>query len=401
MKESVKLVQPSKRNNARYRLDFLNSETINGVCRFHESFPVYEQTPLVSLNNLAAELGIGGIYVKDESYRFGLNAFKVLGASYAIGKYLANKLGMDINELPYEKLVSDEVRNKLGKMTFITATDGNHGRGVAWTANQLKQHSVVYMPKGSSQERLENIKKEGADASITDMNYDEAVRLANSKAELNGWVIIQDTAWAGYTDIPTWIMQGYATMGYEAYKQLPDKPTHIFLQAGVGSMAGAITGLFASIYGDDCPHITVVEPNKADCVFRTAKADDGKLHFVTGHMDTIMAGLACGEPSSIGWSVLRDYAHSFISCPDYIAAKGMRILGNPPNNDRKVISGESGAVTAGLVAELMTNPKHSDIKEAIGLNENSKVLCFNTEGDTDRAHYKAVVWDGKNSSYNK
>lgn len=395
MKEEFKLVQLEHLPNQKYNIDFLGLEEAKRVQGFHASFPVYQKTPLAILNNTAGELGLGGIYVKDESYRFGLNAFKVLGGSFAIGNYMAEKLGMDIKELPYDRMISQEIKEKLGELTFVTATDGNHGRGVAWTANQLKQKAVVYMPKGSAKERLDNIRAEGADASITDYNYDEAVRLANSQAEKNGWIMVQDTAWEGYEDIPTWIMQGYGTMGYEAYEQLPEKPTHIFLQAGVGSMAGAITGLMANIYGEDRPIITIVEPNKADCLFRTAEADDGKLHFVTGDMDTIMAGLACGEPCSIGWNVLRSYADNFISCPDYTAAKGMRILGNPAGSDTKVVSGESGAAAFGCVAEIMSNPDLSAMKEKLKLNGESRVLFFNTEGDTDRENYKAVVWDGK------
>ena len=207
--------------------------------------------------------------------------------------------------------------------------------------------------------------------------------------------MVQDTAWEGYEDIPTWIMQGYGTMGLEAYEQIPEKPTHIFLQAGVGSMAGAVTGLFSSIYGKDRPIITIVEPNKADCLFRTAEANDGTRHFVTGDMNTIMAGLACGEPCSIGWNILADYADHFISCPDYVAAKGMRILGNPAGKDNRVVSGESGAASFGCVAEIMTNPALADIKKKLGLNENSRVLFFSTEGDTDRENYKSIVWDGK------
>lgn len=399
MKEEFKLVQLQHGTEEKYDINFLNEEEARKVQQFHASFPVYEKTPLAALPDTAAALGLGAMYVKDESYRFGLNAFKVLGGSYAIGNYLAQKLGMDISELPYEKMISDEVREKLGEITFVTATDGNHGRGVAWTANQLKQKAVVYMPKGSAEERLKNIQAEGADASITDLNYDEAVRLANSQAEKNGWVMVQDTAWEGYEDIPTWIMQGYGTMGFEAWGQLPEKPTHIFLQAGVGSMAGAVTGFFSNVYKEDRPIITIVEPNKADCLFRTAEANDGKLHFVTGDMNTIMAGLACGEPCSIGWNVLHSYADNFISCPDYAAAKGMRILGNPDGKDGKVISGESGAATVGCVAEIMTNPDLAWLKEKLQLDENSKVLFFSTEGDTDKENYKAVVWDGKYPSF--
>ena len=399
MKEEFKLVQLQHGTEEKYDINFLNEEEARKVQQFHASFPVYEKTPLAALPDTAAALGLGAMYVKDESYRFGLNAFKVLGGSYAIGNYLAQKLGMDISELPYEKMISDEVREKLGEITFVTATDGNHGRGVAWTANQLKQKAVVYMPKGSAEERLKNIQAEGADASITDLNYDEAVRLANSQAEKNGWAMVQDTAWEGYEDIPTWIMQGYGTMGFEAWGQLPEKPTHIFLQAGVGSMAGAVTGFFSNVYKEDRPIITIVEPNKADCLFRTAEANDGKLHFVTGDMNTIMAGLACGEPCSIGWNVLHSYADNFISCPDYAAAKGMRILGNPEGKDGKVISGESGAATVGCVAEIMTNPDLAWLKEKLQLDENSKVLFFSTEGDTDKENYKAVVWDGKYPSF--
>ena len=394
MREEFKVVQYERKSGPKYNLDFLNLESAKKVQSFHASFPVYKETPLVELKHTAKSMGLGNIYIKDESYRFGLNAFKVLGGSYAIGNYLAKRLGKSITEMPYEKLVSGEIKRELGDITFVTATDGNHGRGVAWTAKQLQQKSVVYMPKGSAEERLMNIRAEGADASITDLNYDEAVRLANSQAEQKGWVMVQDTAWEGYEDIPGWIMQGYGTMGYEAYMQLPEKPTHIFLQAGVGSMAGAVAGFFASVYGEDRPIITIVEPNKADCIYKTAEAADGKLHFVTGDMDTIMAGLACGEPCSIGWNVLRDYADNFISCPDYAAAQGMRVLGHPEPGDTKVVSGESGASAFGCIAEIMRDKTLVELKNKLKLDENSKVLFFSTEGDTDKENYKSIVWDG-------
>lgn len=395
MKEEFGMV--SREHGASFGCDLslFREAEIRRIRDFHRSFPMYKPTPLVSLPETAGCLGLGNVYVKDESFRFGLNAFKVLGGSYAVGKYLAQRLGRDIGEVSYEMLISPEVRAKLGDITFVTATDGNHGRGVAWTARQFGHRSVVYLPKGSAAERLNRIRAEGAKAEITDGNYDETVRLANRMASENGWVIVQDTAWEGYEDIPKWIMQGYGTMGLEAYEQLEEKPTHIFLQAGVGSMAAAIAGLFTSIYGKERPVIVIVEPNRADCLYRTAKANDGQRHFVTGSMDTIMAGLACGEPSSIGWGILADCADHFLSCPDYAAAKGMRILGNPASGDRRVISGESGAAAFGCVAEIMTNPGLSQMKERLGLDENSRVLFFSTEGDTDRENYRAIVWDGK------
>ena len=403
MVEGFKNINYKRKESNRTSLDFVNMDVAQKAQKFHSSFHNYNITPLTELKNLASAIGVNNIYVKDESYRFGLNAFKVLGGSYAIGNYIAEKLGEDIDNLSYDKMICDEVKNKLGDMTFITATDGNHGRGVAWTANCLKQKSVVYMPKGSSEERLNNIKAEGAEASITNMNYDEAVRFANDIAEKNDWVMVQDTVWEGYEKIPTWIMQGYTTMAYESYMQLQEikaeMPTHIFLQAGVGSFAGAVQGFFASVYGENRPITTIVEPSKADCIYRTAEKNDGNLHFVTGDMDTIMAGLACGEPNKIGYEVLRDYSDNFISCPDYVTAKGMRIMGNPIANDKKITSGESGAVTLGLVTEIMMNKDLDWLKKELKLDGNSRILCFSTEGDTDKESYKDIVWNGKYPSY--
>ena len=367
---------------------------------FHQSFPTYEPTPLVRLDAMAKESGVAGIYVKDESFRFGLNAFKALGGSYAVGKYIAQKLGKDIGELTFAEIISDQVRRELGDITFITATDGNHGRGVAWTARQLRQKCVVYMPKGSAQERLENIRAQGAEATITDLSYDDAVQKASEDAKRNGWVLIQDTAWPGYETVPTWIMQGYTTLGLEIMEQLGQvKPTHVFLQAGVGALSGAIDAFLADFYGDKRPVITIVEPNKADCIYRTAKANDGKLHAVTTEMNTIMAGLACGVPCTIGWEILKNHADYYVSMPDYVAAKGMRILGNPAGTDMKVISGESGAAGFGFAMELLLNKECENLKNQIGLDENSVILCISTEGDTDRANYRRIVWDGAYESY--
>ena len=370
-------------------------EQAKSVREFNRSFPMYAPTPLAQLPETAKALGIGAVYVKDESHRFGLNAFKVLGGSYAIGNHLAKKLGKPLSETGYDVLTAPETKKELGDITFITATDGNHGRGVAWTANTLGQRSVVHMPKGSAAERLHNIRAAGADADIIDGNYDDAVRLSRKEAAENGWVIVQDTSWPGYEEIPGWIMQGYCTMALEAYEQLPQKPTHMFLQAGVGSMAGAVAAFFADVYGQDRPKVIVVEPNSADCFYRTAKADDGKLHIVTGDVPTSMAGLACGEPCSIAWEILQSCADHFIAFPDWAAAKGMRILGNPLGADDRVISGESGASAFGCMAAILTEPALAEIKAELGLDGTSRVLFFSTEGATDRENYRKIVWDGQ------
>lgn len=384
--DDIKIVSLSH-NKDLCKVDTFGVDNARKVNRFHASFPEYKKTPLVSLNALSKQLGIKGLFVKDESYRFGLNAFKVLGGSYAIGNIIAHRLNMDISDLPYEKMVSEDIRKELGEVTFVTATDGNHGRGVAWTANRLKQKSVVYMPKGSALERLNNIKALGSDASITEMNYDDAVRLAKENADKYGWTVVQDTSWPGYNDIPTWIMQGYTTMALEASEQLNGiKPTHVFLQAGVGALAGAVTAFFADLYKEEKPIITIVEPNKADCIFKTVSANDGQLHFVKGDMDSIMAGLCCGEPCSIGYNILKDYGDHFISLPDSVTEKGMRVLYK--NN---VISGESGAVTTGLVVELLQNEELSYMKKQLKIDNDSVILCFSTEGDTDKANYQKII----------
>ena len=397
MKEKIKWKENTlPKDEEEEILEPFNKESINKVRDFHKSFPQYKETPLVNLNNLSKYLGVDGIYVKDESYRFGLNAFKVLGGSFAMAKYLAQILNKDISELPYEKLISNEVREELGKITFVTATDGNHGRGVAWTANKLKQKSVVYMPKGSSLTRLENIKNEGAEAYITDMNDDDDVRLAAKYANEHDGVIIQDTAWEGYEDIPTWIMQGYGTMALEALEQLNnygiEKPTHIFIQAGVGSLAGAVQGFFKAVFKEKAPIITIIEASKANCLYKSAVANDGVLRKVKGDMNTIMAGLACGEANIIGWRILKNHSQMFVSAPDYISEIGMRILGNPLSDDSRIVSGESGAVTLGVLYEIMNNSKYNELKEKLKLNKESKILLFSTEGDTDPEKYRKIVW---------
>ena len=271
-------------------------EQAQRVRHFHQSFPEYSVTPLVKLEVLAEELGVQSIYVKDESYRFGLNAFKVLGGSYAIAREIGRLLGLKEEELTLDRLLASDVKERLGTLNFVTATDGNHGRGVAWTAQRLGHRAVVFMPKGTAAERLENIRRLDAEASITNVNYDDTVRLARAYAAEHKGIVVQDTSWEGYDEVPLHIMQGYTTMGSEIVEQLEAygniKPTHVFLQAGVGAMAGAMAGFIADYYKERRPLITIVEPNQADCIYRTALANDGQLHTVGGALDSIMAVLA-------------------------------------------------------------------------------------------------------------
>jgi diaminopropionate ammonia-lyase len=361
--------------------------------QFHSQIEGYTPTPLVSLPHLAKKLGVKSIQVKDESHRFGLNAFKVLGGSYALARLLAAQLDVDIADIDMKTIGS-----KLAKpVVFITATAGNHGTGVAWAARKMGQKAVVYMPKGSSVASVERIKGLGAECIVTDVNYDDTVRLASQMADEKGWLLVQDTAWQGYTQIPTWISQGYMTMADEAIQQLQDSdsdlPTHVFLQAGVGAMAGGILGYLVDSLGSAKFKSVIVEPAAADCIYRSGEA--GKMVNVSGDLSSIMAGLACGEPNPVTWPILNASSNQFASVADEVSALGMRILGNPLRGDNKVISGESGAISMGLLYLLATDAKGKQIAAELGLNKESSILLFSTEGDTNQERYQQIVWQGK------
>ena len=381
-------------------LGIMSLENVKKARAFHKSFPQYTVTPLARLDGQAERLGLGNLCVKDESYRFGLNAFKVLGGSFAMANYIADETGKDVADCTYDYLTSDELARDFGQATFFTATDGNHGRGVAWAANKLGQKAVVHMPKGSTKPRFDNIAAEGATVTIEEVNYDECVRMAAAEADAcERGVIVQDTAWEGYEKIPSWIMEGYGTMASEAAEQLRsmaiNRPTHVFVQAGVGSLAGAVVGYFTNLYPDNPPIFVVAECAPAACLYKGAAAGDGDPRIVDGDMPSIMAGLCCGEPNILGWDILRNHVRAFVSCPDWVTARGMRILGAPEKGDPRVISGESGAVTTGLVATLMQDPEYAELRDAIGLSKESSVLCFSTEGDTDPEQYRRIVWEGE------
>lgn len=366
------------------------------IREFHRQIDGYKPTPLVSLPLLAEKLGIKSILVKDESHRFGLKAFKVLGGSYALGSILAEYLKIDIKEIDLKT-----VSAKLDKpLVFTTATAGNHGTGVAWAAREMGQKAVVYMPNGSSLVSAERIRGLGAECIITDVNYDDTVRLANNAAEENGWILVQDTAWDGYEKIPTWIAQGYMTMADEALEQaaamVEEMPTHVILQAGVGSMAGGVLGYLADKLGADSFQTIIAEPAAAACIFNSGTSTQGDIVNVTGELNSIMAGLACGEPNPVTWPILKDCSSYFARVDDNVAATGMRVLGNPLLGDTRVISGESGAISLGLLYKLCTDTSNHTLREELGLNPDSVVLVFSTEGDTNPDRYRDIVW---NASY--
>lgn len=372
---------------------WLSREATGGVRAFHRTVPGYGETPLVSLPYLARRLGIGALYVKDESKRFGLNAFKGLGGVYAVARAAAEAAGISPAGLTFGALTSPAVREKLSSLTFVTATDGNHGRSVAWAAHLLGCRSVVYMPRGSAEVRAEAIRAAGAsEVTITDLTYDDAVRKADAVGKERGWRLIQDTAWPGYEKPPRWIVEGYTTMVWEALDQMKAAgaaPTHVLLQAGVGALAGSVTGALAAEYGERCPVIASVEPEEAACLYGSIAAGDGAPHQAAGSMTTIMAGLNCGEPCTLTWPILKSRLSAAIACSDAAAARGMRLYGAPRGGDPQIISGESGAATLGALS-LMGD----DCRRFLGLGKDAVVLLFNTEGDTDRENWERIVYDG-------
>ena len=400
MKEPIQWSVNHMPKSADQQLQVMALKNVAAATAFHRSFPQYSITPLANLSGMAETLGLGGLFVKDESYRFGLNAFKVLGGSFAMARYIAGQVHRDISEVTYDYLTSPAFREEFGQATFFTATDGNHGRGVAWASHQLGQKSVVHMPKGSTRTRFDNIAKEGAKVTIEEVNYDDCVRMAAAEAaETEHGVIIQDTAWEGYEEIPAWIMQGYGTMAGEAVQQLRElgvnRPTHVFVQAGVGSLAGAVVGYFTNCFPDDPPKFLIMEASAADCLYQGAEAGDGQPRIVTGDLQTMMAGLACGEPNTLAWDILRNHAAAFVSCPDWVSAQGMRMLSAPVKGDPRVISGESGAVGMGVLSALMREDRYRALREELGLDRHSRVLLFSTEGNTDPEKYRRIVWGGE------
>lgn len=373
--------------------EYFSRKEMTKARHFHKSMPQYEKTALHELTERSKELGLGALYVKDESTRFGLNAFKGLGASYAVASYFAGKLNIDMTVATFDELL--EAVSKYPPETFVTATEGNHGKGVAWAAGIFDQKSKVFLPKGAAENRVNAVTDLGAEAKVTDINYDDTVQYAADQASGNGWILLQDTAWEGYEDIPTSIMQGYTTIISEITEQLEsenlEQVTHVILQAGVGSFAGAVSAAIHNITGGNTPKIIVVEPSAANPLFRSADSELGNPVRVYGDMDTMMAGLSCGEPSPIGWNILKTMTDYFISCDDDISAEGMRMLGKPAESDAKITSGASGALPAGFLHEVMTNDSYSDLKRNLKLDSDSTVLIINTEGDTDPDNYQKVV----------
>ncbi|MHB1957124.1 MAG: diaminopropionate ammonia-lyase [Sulfobacillus sp.] len=394
------MVQPNiqyRRNPFFHNLpnhDVLGVAEAPQIIRFHRTWPQYRATPLRHLPELAQYVDVAAICVKDESQRFGIRSFKVLGSSWAMGRYLALKWGLPSEQITFAQL-QDRAREHQ-PLTFAAASDGNHGLGVAWTARELGQRAMIYLPAGTVGSRVDRIRSTGAMAEVTPWNYDDTVEYVGKLCQHNDWVMIQDTAWQGYHDIPLWVMQGYMTMVMEAQRQWNQiqnaPPTHIILQAGVGSLAGAVTGWFA--HSKSTPAIIIAEPTAAPALWRSAASPHGQpVKVAIDH--TIMAGLACGQPNPTAWEIIRQSASGFLICDDVVAARGTRILANPLPPDPVILAGESGSMPLGLLVTLLDHPEYKDLRDELQLDDTSRILLFNTEGITDPALFRELVWDAK------
>ena len=349
--------------------------------------PDHRPTPLHALPALAGELGLAGVFVKDEGYRLGLGSFKALGGSYAVIRLVVEeaerRLGRSIDP---DELEEPEVRAIAAAMTFGCATDGNHGRSVAMGARLVGAKSVIFVHAGVSEKRIDAIAAYGAEIVRVTGTYDDSVREAARVCDENGWTVVSDTTWPGYEYIPGLVMQGYTALLSEALRQMEEPPTHVFVQAGVGGIAAATAGHLAVRYGAKRPRFVVVDPARAACLFESASA--GRPVKVEHGEPTIMAMLECYEPSLVAWRILSRVADAFMTVEEADAVSVMNRLARPQGADPAIVSGESGGV--GL-AGLLAVARDPTLREALGLTAQSRVFAINTEGATDPERYATLV----------
>ncbi|OOH87491.1 diaminopropionate ammonia-lyase [Comamonas kerstersii] len=369
------------------RSEILGADALALAQRELTQWQGYAVTPLHSLPALAQAMGVASVHYKDEGSRFGLGSFKALGGAYAVARLLCRELGAQLGRtLTTQDLLTPELHALCGGITVTCATDGNHGRSVAWGAQLFGCQCVIYIHATVSEGRKEAIAQYGAQVVRTAGNYDDAVRQADLDAKQYGRFVISDTSYPGYMEVPRDVMQGYQLMVEEAAQQLPERPTHIFVQAGVGGLAAAVCGYFWERDAGDRPIYVVVEPDKADCLTQSAKA--GQLTAVTGDIDTLMAGLACGEVSHLAWEILEKGTDAFCVIPDDAAVAAMRLLAHPLGSDPVIVAGESAV--AGVAAAIAASQSDA-ARQTLGLNADSRILFFGSEAATDPALYEQLV----------
>lgn len=351
------------------------------------TWPGYAPTPLLSLSGLARDFGFAEIRYKDEGRRFGLKSFKALGGAYAVLRQLQRKVAAATGSAPSSRdLFSGRHRAITEGITVTCATDGNHGRAVAWGAQLFHCRAVIFVSAAVSEGRRAAIARYGAEVLRVSGTYDDAVRHAAAQAAANGWIVVSDTSYAGYTEIPRDVMHGYGVMADEAMDALSSPPSHVFVQAGVGALAAAVTARAWQRWGAARPRIVVVEPEKADALYRSAIA--GKPAVAAGDLDTVMAGLSCAEVSLLAFEVLRLGVDDFVTISDDWALEAVRLLASGRHGDTPVVGGETGvAGLAGLLAALADD----NGRRVLGLGTSSRVLLFGSEGATDPEIWTRIV----------
>jgi len=362
---------------------------------FHRSMSEYLPTPLLSLPGLADELGVGQILVKDESHRFGLKAFKILGASYAMYR-LVRKLWEEEGDFDLAAFHRGELPGRLDSLTFAAASDGNHGRAVAWMARRLRKKAVIFVPEGTVEARVSAIRAEGAEVVFHGRTYDDAVRSAAEEAGKRSWTVVSNTAYEGNTEVPGWMVDGYGTLFEEAEEQIREQvlsePDIVFVQAGVGGLAAA--AIRNSYAEEEGPRIVCVEPVEADGLLESASTEDGRIAPSKGCHDSIMAGLNCATPSLTAWPVVKAGADYFLAVDDVFAEEAMGRFYFPSTGDPRIVAGESGAAgLAGLFA-LCRKPELEEDRNGLELDEDSTILAVNTEGDTDPESFRRRIDKG-------
>jgi diaminopropionate ammonia-lyase len=367
--------------------EILNDEAFAAASATISAWPGYEKTPLVALAGLAAEIGVASLHYKDEGGRFGLGSFKALGGAYAVARLLQRQVEESLGQpIPMAEIISKSHAEIVSGITVCCATDGNHGRSVAWGAQTFGCRCVIFIHATVSDGRRDAIAQYGAEVRRCPGNYDESVREAQATATREGWFVVSDTSYEGYMEVPKDVMQGYELMGAEAFDQVGMTPTHIFLQTGVGGMAAAVASQAKRRWGADRPIIVLADPDRAACWLDSLMT--GRPTAVEGDLDTLMAGLACGEVSALAWEILKDHGDAAMAVPDDAAVEIMRRLANPVAGDVPIVAGESAV--AGIVA-LVAAMEDAEAKALLGLDSGSRVLVFGTEGDTDPELYRELV----------
>lgn len=365
----------------------LSVDAAREVERFLSFRVNHKPTPLQSLSGLAGQLGVASINMKDEGFRLDLGSFKALGGSYAVIRLVLEEASRQFGKpVDIGELDTAAVRRIAEGMTVGCATDGNHGKSVAAGAQLVGAKAAIFVHSGVSDERVAAIAQYGAEMIRIEGTYDDSVAAAERICKENGWIVVSDTSWPGYERIPGLVMQGYTAMLREAVAALPQAPTHVFMQAGVGGLAAAVAGYFDIVFGNARPRFVVVEPDRAACLFASARA--GRLVKVDHDEPTIMAMLECYEPSLVAWRILARKADAFMTVSEEEAAETMRSLARPVAGDPAIVAGESGG--AGL-AGFLNAMKDSEKRDALGLDANSRIFVINTEGATDQARYEEIV----------